>query len=85
MSIYLLVYMVVGGDAKFTGPIVGTVVLTIVSELSLEVGEYQPMLIGVIAILFVLLMPEGFIGLPNRVKVWYGKLFKRKRMTRGSA
>ena len=85
MSIYLLVYMVVGGDAKFTGPIAGTVVLTILSELSLELGEYQPMLIGAIAILFVLLMPEGLIGLPNRIKLCYGKLFKRTRMTRGSA
>jgi branched-chain amino acid transport system permease protein len=84
MSIYLLVYMVVGGDAKFAGPIVGTVVLTILSELSRELKEYQPILIGAIAILFVLLMPEGLIGLPNRVKLWYGKLFKRTRMTRGS-
>ena len=74
MSIYLLVYMVVGGDAKFTGPIVGTVVLTIVSELSQELGEYQPMMIGAIAIFFVLLMPEGLIGLPHRVKLWYIKL-----------
>ena len=85
MSIYLLVYMVVGGDAKFTGPIVGTVVLTIVSETSRKLGEYQPMLIGAIAILFVLLMPEGLIGLPNRVTLWYEKLWQQTGRSRRSA
>ena len=85
MSIYLLVYMVVGGDAKFTGPIVGTVVLTIVSETSRKLGEYQPMLIGAIAILFVLLMPTGLIGLPNRVTLWYEKLWQQTGRSRRSA
>jgi len=85
MSIYLLVYMVVGGEAKFAGPIVGTVVLTIVSELARGLGEYQPMMIGAIAIFSVLLMPEGLIGLPNRVKLWYRKLSKQTRGMRGSA
>jgi branched-chain amino acid transport system permease protein len=85
MSIYLLVYMVVGGDAKFTGPIVGTVVLTIISEFARELKEYRPMLIGAIAILTMLLMTEGLIGLPNRVKLWYRKLLKGTRKVRGSA
>lgn len=84
MSIYLLVYMVVGGDAKFSGPIVGTVVLTIISELARELKEYQPMLIGAIAILSVLLMPEGLISLPNRVTLWYGKLLQRTGRLRRS-
>ena len=85
MSIYLLVYMVVGGEAKFAGPIIGTAVLTIVSELARGLGEYQPMMIGAIAIFTVLLMPEGLIGLPNRVKLWYRKLLKQTRGMRGSA
>jgi len=85
MSIYLLVYMVVGGDAKFTGPIVGTVVLTIISELARELKQYQPMLIGAIAILSVLLMPEGLIGLPNRVTLWSRKLLQQTGRLRRSA
>jgi len=85
MSIYLVVYMVVGGEAKFAGPIIGTVVLTIVAELGRGIGEFQPMLIGAIAIFAVLLMPEGLIGLPNRVKLLYRKLLKQTRRMRGSA
>jgi branched-chain amino acid transport system permease protein len=85
MSIYLLVYMVVGGDSLFIGPIIGTVVLTIISELARELKTYQPMLIGAIAILSVLLLPEGLIGLPNRIALWYGKLSQQAGRLRRSA
>lgn len=72
-SIYLLVYMVVGGVDKFAGPIVGTLVITLISELLRSIGEYQPMVIGIIAIAVMLFIPEGIIGLPYRFKSWFGK------------
>jgi len=81
MSIYLVVYMVVGGESKFSGPVIGTVILTIISELGRALGEYQPMMIGAIAIFVMLLMPEGLIGLPKRGKLWYRRsLHQTKRM-----
>ena len=83
MSIYLVVYMVVGGESKFSGPIIGTVVLSIISELARGLGEYRPMMIGAIAIVFILLMPEGLVGLPYRCKLWYRKLLHLTQ--RGSA
>jgi len=84
MSIYLVVYMVVGGESKFAGPIIGTVVLTIVSEFGRALGEYRPMMIGAIAIFVMLLMPEGLIGLPNRAKLLYRKLLNQARGMRRS-
>jgi branched-chain amino acid transport system permease protein len=84
MSIYLVVYMVVGGESKFAGPIIGTVVLTMVSEFGRALGEYRPMMIGGIAILVMLLMPEGLIGLPNRAKLVYRKLLKQTGRRRRS-
>jgi len=83
MSIYLVVYMVVGGESKFSGPIIGTVVLSIISELARGLGEYRPMMIGAIAIVFILLIPEGLVGLPFRCKLWYRKLLRLTQ--RGSA
>ncbi|MBN1692613.1 MAG: branched-chain amino acid ABC transporter permease [Dehalococcoidales bacterium] len=83
MSIYLVVYMVVGGESKFSGPIIGTVALSIISELARGLGEYRPMMIGAIAIIFILLMPEGLVGLPNRCKLLYRKLLRL--IQRGSA
>jgi len=66
-TIYLLVYMVVGGKTRFEGPIVGAVVLTLVSEFTRPVEEYQPMIIGAIAIAVVMLLPEGLASIPEKV------------------
>jgi branched-chain amino acid transport system permease protein len=84
MSIYLIVYMVVGGESKFSGPVIGTVVLTIISELGRALGEYQPMMIGAIAIFVMLLIPEGLIGLPNRFKLLNRKLLNQTQRMRRS-
>jgi len=67
-SIYLVVYMVVGGQGSFLGPAIGTIVLTVISEWARPMKEYQPMIIGAIAILVVLFMPGGLVGLSNLVK-----------------
>jgi branched-chain amino acid transport system permease protein len=66
-SIYLLVYMVVGGKTQFEGPVVGTVVLSLVSEFTRPVEEYQPMILGVIAVAVALLLPDGLASLPGKV------------------
>ena len=73
MSIYLLVYMVVGGEGKFGGPILGVLMLMLISELARPLKEYQPMIFGVLSILVVILLPEGFIGLPNQFRLWLRK------------
>lgn len=69
-TIYLLVYMVVGGKRKFEGPIVGAVVLSLVSEFTRPVEEYQPMIIGAIAIAIVMLLPDGFAAIPETLGLW---------------
>ncbi len=69
-TIYLLVYMVVGGKRKFEGPIVGAVVLSLVSEFTRPVEEYQPMIIGAIAIAIVMLLPDGFAVIPEKLGLW---------------
>lgn len=80
MSIYLLAYMVVGGQSKFSGAIIGVLFITIVSEFARPLREFQPMLIGALAILIVLFMPEGLTGLPNRLKPLYRKFLPKKKL-----
>lgn len=67
MSIYLLVYMVVGGKDYFVGPLVGTAVLTLLAEETRSLEQYQPMIIGAIAIFVMIVMPTGLVGLPRLV------------------
>jgi branched-chain amino acid transport system permease protein len=66
-TIYLLVFMVVGGKKRFEGPIVGAVVLSLVSEFTRPVKEYQPMIIGAIAVTVAMLFPDGLTSLPARI------------------
>ena len=84
MSIYILLYMAVGGPYKFAGPIIGTFVLTMIPELARPLKEFQPMLVGAIAIIVVLLVPKGLVDLPNQLKFWYRKLLKQVERARGS-
>jgi branched-chain amino acid transport system permease protein len=66
-TIYLLVYMVVGGKEKFSGPIVGAIVLSLVYELARPVEEYKPMIIGVIAIAIIKVIPGGIVSIPQKI------------------
>jgi branched-chain amino acid transport system permease protein len=62
MSMYLVVYMVVGGEGPFLGPAVGATLLTLISQLANSAKEYQPIVVGVIAILATIAMPDGIAG-----------------------
>ncbi len=73
MSIYVVIYMVVGGQASFAGPIAGGVVLTLVPEFARPLKEYQPIIFGTLVILIIFFMREGLIGLPSSLRLWWRK------------
>jgi len=75
-NIYFLVYMVVGGREKFMGPIVGAVALSLVMEFTSTMQEYQPMIIGTIAVVVAMVIPEGLISIPETIGTWRFKLLK---------
>jgi branched-chain amino acid transport system permease protein len=66
--VLLIVYAVVGGTGSVWGPVVGTVVLTIVSEVMRELHHYEVLVYGTVLILTMLLLPEGLYSLPGRVR-----------------
>jgi len=61
-SVNMLIFIVVGGIASITGPIVGAVMLTLVPELFRVTGKYQLLAFGVILLLSMRLMPQGIMG-----------------------
>lgn len=69
-TIYFLIYMVVGGKSRFAGPILGAVVLSLISEFTRPVEEYQSMVIGAIAIGMVMIIPDGLVSIPEKVRKW---------------
>ncbi len=68
-TLYLFIYVVVGGKNRFSGPLVGTVVLSFVLELSRPIQNFQPMLIGVICIVVVMNLPEGLVSIPDYIRL----------------
>jgi branched-chain amino acid transport system permease protein len=73
MSLNLVILMVVGGKGKFSGPIIGAVVIELLFEFTRFLDQYRPMVIGVLAIVIILAIPEGLVGIPSRI----GNLLRR--------
>jgi branched-chain amino acid transport system permease protein len=67
-AINILVYMVVGGMGRFSGPIAGALVLTVLPESVRILKEYQPFVFAGVTMLTVLFLPEGLVGLPGRLR-----------------
>jgi branched-chain amino acid transport system permease protein len=72
-SIYLLVYMVVGGKDHFVGPMLGTALIMVLDELARPLGTGRPIVTGAIAIVVMLLWPTGLVGLFAWVWKWLRK------------
>lgn len=68
-STYYLVFVAVGGSISVGGPILGTVILSILSEILRPVREFEPIVYGVILIVAVLFLRGGLIGLVQ--ELWY--------------
>ena len=70
VSIYIFIYMMVGGVDAFAGPIIGTAVLIIIPEMFRSLREYVPFLFAAILLIMLFFMPQGFAGLPQQIAVW---------------
>lgn len=77
-SIFLVMYMLVGGRDKFAGPIIGTAILMIVPEFFRGLKEFAPLILGAIMVIVVFLMPQGIAGLFDQIKAKYGQLRQRE-------
>ena len=71
-SIFLVMYMLVGGRDRFAGPIVGTAILVMIPELFRSLKEFAPLILGGIMVLVVFLMPRGIAGLFDQIEAHRG-------------
>jgi branched-chain amino acid transport system permease protein len=76
-SFWPITYVMLGGLGTLAGPVVGTVVLTIIWEglksTGMTFGRY--VIIGVILILTIIFLPRGLVSLPEEARA----LLKRRR------
>ncbi len=62
-SAYYLVYVAVGGSINVLGPILGALILNVLSEFLRSIKEFEPIVFALILIGAVLLLKSGLIGL----------------------
>ena len=69
-SVLLLLMLLVGGQRKILGPLVGAVILTALPEFLHAIEEYRLVIYGVALVVCVISMPEGLIGMiRGRLKI----------------
>ena len=74
-TLWLFLYLVIGGMGSFPGPIIGVVVLMLIPELLRNLRQFVPFISAAILFLVVYLMPQGLVNLPQLI---WSHWFKRK-------
>jgi branched-chain amino acid transport system permease protein len=80
-TLWLVMYVLIGGINSFAGPIVGTIILILIPEFAREMKEYAPYLSAALLLIVAYLMPKGLVSLPTLVGSWYSERKKGKKNT----
>jgi branched-chain amino acid transport system permease protein len=74
-SLWLLMYMMIGGENNFLGPIVGTIIFVLLPEIGRGISAYAPYLSAVAMLIVAFFLPGGLVGIPDFIR---GKKSKSK-------
>jgi branched-chain amino acid transport system permease protein len=72
-TIYILVWLVIGGQRKIWGPIAGAVVMTLIAEFLRNYGMWQALFYSVALLLAILAMPQGIVGVVDKLRAHTAK------------
>lgn len=67
MSVFILIYNIVGGEASILGPIVGTIFMTLLNEPFRGYTQYEMVFFSISLMVCILLLPDGLISIPRRI------------------
>ncbi len=72
LSFWPVTYVIFGGLCTLAGPVIGTIVLTVIWEglkmAGLTFSRY--VIVGILLILVIIFLPKGLVDLPDRVQKW---------------
>lgn len=78
-SFWPITYVILGGLGTLAGPVIGTIVLTVIWEglksTGLTFGRY--VIVGFILILTIIFLPKGLVDLPGKVHGWWKERGKK--------
>jgi branched-chain amino acid transport system permease protein len=76
MTFNMLLYLLVGGIGSISGPLVGSLVISVVTQFLQAFQEYQMLIFGPVLVLLVIFFPGGLASIPRLI---------RRRRHRGAA
>ena len=78
LTIFLALYVCVGGLDRFSGPIVGSTILIILGDFFSSFGMYRILLFTGLTIIVLLLMPQGLVSLPKTISSLIARCRKKE-------
>jgi len=64
----MLLYLIVGGLGTIAGPLIGTLLLAVISQLIQGFAQYQLLVYGPLLVVLVMFFPGGIVGAFNTVR-----------------
>lgn len=77
ISIQALVMCIIGGTSAFLGPVVGSVLVTLVITYAPLVTPYHQSVLAVVMLLVVYLLPRGVMGYGDKLRMLNKKMLRR--------
>jgi branched-chain amino acid transport system permease protein len=62
VSVYIVLYVVLGGTNNMWGPPIGATIMTLVPEMIRGIAEWRPTVFGLMIIILLLLRPDGLLA-----------------------
>lgn len=66
-SILILLMVILGGMGQIMGPVIGALIVNVGFELLRPFGDYQTLVFGTVIVLMAIFMPQGAVGLWQRI------------------
>jgi branched-chain amino acid transport system permease protein len=77
VSIYIVLYVILGGTNNMWGPVLGAVTMTLLPEVLRGASEWRGTLFGAMVVLMLLIRPDGLLAF--RIKSIYARLMPKNR------
>ena len=78
-TLWLIIYVTIGGMGNFAGPIIGTVVLFLLPKYYSGLKQYTPFISAAILFAVLYTFRDGLVSIPGLVASFYKKRKKGKR------
>ena len=79
LLLFLISMLVVGGIGRLWGPLLGAALLMAADEAFKEFSDWRNIALGVVVLLFMILLPQGFAGGIEKVHKLVYKLYRNWR------